>query len=89
MSPPKSRVVISILLVKVVCAMLSSLRPGDLRIGRGGAETLLAAVFFTIQILTLENPRYSGNRGMNITFVMCLGIPLIFSPVTLMFAPAQ
>jgi drug/metabolite transporter (DMT)-like permease len=87
--PPEARVVISTLLVMTGCAMLSGLRPGDLRIGRGEAETLLAAVLFTIQILTLENPRYSGNRGLNITFVMCLGIALIFVPVTLMFAPSS
>lgn len=86
--PPEARVVVSTLLVVAGCAMLSGLRPGDLRIGRGEAETLLAAVFFTIQILTLENPRYHVNRGLNVTFVMCLGIALIFLPVTLMFAPS-
>jgi drug/metabolite transporter (DMT)-like permease len=86
--PPETRVVISTLLVMAGCALLSGLRPGDLRIGRGEAETLLAALLFTFQILTLENPRYSGNRGLNITFVMCLGIALIFVPVTLVFAPS-
>jgi drug/metabolite transporter (DMT)-like permease len=85
---PEVRVVISTLLVMTGCALLSGLRPGDLRIGRGEAETLLASLLFTFQILTLENPRYSGNRGLNITFVMCLGIGLIFVPVTLVFAPS-
>lgn len=86
--PPESRVVMSTILVMAGCALLSGLRPGDLRIGRGEAETLLAALLFTIQILTLENPRYRGNRGLNVTFVMCLGIALIFLPITFMFAPS-
>ncbi len=86
--PPEARVVMSTFLVMAGCAMLSGLRPGDLHIGRGEAETLLAALFFTIQILTLENPRYRGNRGLNVTFVMCSGIALIFVPVTLLFAPS-
>jgi drug/metabolite transporter (DMT)-like permease len=86
--PPESRVVISMLLVMAGCSLLSGLRPGDLRIGRGEAETLLAALLFTFQILTLENPRYRGNRGLHITFVMCLGIAVVFIPVTLMLAPS-
>jgi drug/metabolite transporter (DMT)-like permease len=84
---PEIRIVISTLFVMAGCALLSGLRPGDLRTGRGEAETLLAALLFTFQILTLENPRYSGNRGLNITFVMCLGIFLIFLPFTLVSAP--
>jgi drug/metabolite transporter (DMT)-like permease len=86
--PLESRVMISTLLVMAGCALLAGLRPGDLRIGRGEAETLLAALFFTFQILTLENPRYAGNRGLHITFVMCLGIAVVFIPVTLMLAPS-
>jgi drug/metabolite transporter (DMT)-like permease len=85
--PPEGRTMAATLLVLAGCALLSGLRPGDLRIGRGEAETLLAALLFTIQILTLENPRYRGNRGLNVTFVMCLGIAVIFVPVTLMLAP--
>ena len=85
--PPDSRTVISTLLVVAGCAFLSNLRPDDLRIGRGEAETLLSAGFFTFQILTLENPRYEGNRGLNVTFVMCLGIALIFLPIAGLLAP--
>ena len=84
---PDARTIVSTLLVVAGCALLSGLRPGDLRIGRGEAETLFAALLFTFQILTLENPRYQGNRGLNVTFVMCLGIAVIFGPVTLVMAP--
>jgi drug/metabolite transporter (DMT)-like permease len=86
--PPEALTLASTLLVMAGCVLLSGLRPGDFSIGRGEAETLLAALLFTFQILTLENPRYRGNRGLNVTFVMCLGIALVFLPITLVLAPS-
>lgn len=84
---PPARVVVATLLVLGGGAILSGLRPGHLRLGRGEIETLCAALLFTFQILALENPRYQGNRGLPVTFVMFLGIAVLFLPVTAIAAP--
>lgn len=85
--PPDFRTAAATVLVITGCAVLSGMRPGDLSIGRGEAVTLIAALLFTFQILTLENPDYAGNRGLQVTFVMCLGIAVLFFPVALCTAP--
>ena len=85
--PPDARTVWATLLVMAGGAVLSGVRPGDLRIGRGELETLVAAGFFTIQILTLEHPKYRGNRGMPVTLVMCVAIGALFLPVAALTAP--
>jgi drug/metabolite transporter (DMT)-like permease len=84
---PGFRVVVATLCVIFGGAILSGIQPGNFRIGRGEAETLLAAFLFTFQILTLENPRYEGNRGVIVSFVMFLGIAGMFLLVTLLTAP--
>lgn len=85
--PPGARVVVATLMVLIGSAILSGLRPGHLRLGRGEIETLCAALLFGFQILALENPRYEGNRGLSVSFVMFLGIAVLFIPVTLVAAP--
>lgn len=85
---PKSRVVMATLLVMTGGAILSGIRPGDLRPGRGELETLLAAVLFSFQILNLDHPKYEGNRSMPVTFLMCLGIAVLYTPVSLLLAPS-
>lgn len=87
-SLPGWRVVTATLLVVAGCAVLSGIRPDHLKAGRGEIETLLAALMFTFQILTLEDPRYRGNRGMRVTFVMCAAIALMFLPVVFFTAPS-
>ena len=84
---PATRVIISTLLVLIGGAILAELRPDHFKLGRGEIETLGAAFLFTFQILALENPRYRGNRGLPVTFVMFLGIAILLLPVTLMTAP--
>ncbi len=84
---PSARVVIATLMVLTGGAVLSGIRPGHLQLGRGELETLLAAFLFTFQILALENPRYEGNRGLPVSFVMFLGIAVAFVPVTAIAAP--
>lgn len=58
-------------------------------LGRGEIETLIGAVMFTFQILALENPRYEGNRGLPVTFVMCAAIGLLFIPISWLLAPSS
>ncbi len=85
--PPTWRVVSATLLVLAGSAVLSGLRWGEFRIGRGEAGTLLAAVLFTFQILALEDRKSAGNRGVPVTFVMCLTIAAIFLPLAFLSAP--
>lgn len=84
---PSRRVSIATLLVLVGGGILAGLRPGHMMVGRGEAETLLAAVFFALQILSLESKRFAANRGRPVTFVMCAGITLLFLPIAILVAP--
>jgi drug/metabolite transporter (DMT)-like permease len=85
---PSVVVTIATLMVMAGGAILSGWRPGDLHLGRGETETLLAALLFSFQILTLEDPRYAGNRGLVITFLMCAAIALGSLPLALATAPS-
>jgi drug/metabolite transporter (DMT)-like permease len=84
---PKTRAVVATLMVLVGGAILSGLRPGHLQLGRGEIETLCAALLFSFQILTLENRHYEGNRGLSVSFIMFIGIAILFTPLTLVAAP--
>ncbi len=84
---PGKRVISATLMVIVGGAVLSGIRPDHLKLGRGEIETLCAAFLFTFQILALENPRFEGNRGTSVTFVMFLGIAVLFVPITAVVAP--
>jgi drug/metabolite transporter (DMT)-like permease len=84
---PTKRIVAATTLVLIGGAILSGITPAKLSIGKGEAATLVATLLFTLQILTLENPKYEGNRGLVVTFSMCAAIALIFLPVTALLAP--
>jgi drug/metabolite transporter (DMT)-like permease len=83
---PSSRLIAATLLVLAGGAILSGVRLDTFRIGRGEAETILAAFLFTFQILTLESPRYTGNRALPVTVVMFAAITLQFVPISLALA---
>lgn len=85
-SLPSGKIIIATLLVLAGGAILSGMKPSDLRIGKGEAATLAAAFFFTFQILTLESPKYSENRGLAVTFAMSAFIAVIYLPVSLLLA---
>lgn len=84
---PSARILIATLMVVVGGAILSKVTPSNLKIGDGELATLAAAFIFTFQILTLENPKYEGNRGLVVTFAMSAWIAVLFLPVSLMLAP--
>lgn len=84
---PSIRVVTATLLVIAGGAILSGIRPGALALGRGELETLVAAFFFALQILTLENPRYRETRGRPVTLIMCMGIAAFYVPVVMVTTP--
>lgn len=85
---PATRVVIATLMVLAGGAVLSGVRPGNLKLGRGELETLASALLFTFQILKLEDPRHAGNRGSMVTFIMFLGIAVLFVPISFATAPS-
>lgn len=85
---PGSRVIIATLMVLAGGAILSGIRPGNLKLGRGELETLASALLFTFQILKLEDTRHAGNRGSMVTFIMFLGIAVLFVPITLATSPS-
>ena len=79
---PDPRTLGATVLVLAGGAILAGVRPDKLHLGAGETATLLAALIFTFQILTLENPRYADNRGTPVTFIMCLGIAAGYLPFT-------
>lgn len=86
--PPPWRILAATLAVVAGTLVLSGARLGDLRLGRGEAETLLAALLFTFQILTLESPAFRRNRSTPVTWVMFLGIGVAALPAAALTAPA-
>lgn len=85
---PTKRIVGATLLVIIGGATLSGFRPGQSGMGRGEIETIVAAFFFALQILTLENPRFETTRGRPVTMIMCLGIAVLYVPIALILAPS-
>jgi drug/metabolite transporter (DMT)-like permease len=84
---PTLAVVISSILVLAGAAILANFNWHELKMGRGEAETLLAAVFFAGQILWLEKPEFAQNRTSNFTFVMFAGTAALALPVAAFYAP--
>lgn len=84
---PGPVIILSTAMVLAGVAILSGFDFKQLRMGRGEAETILATVFFTGQILWLERPRYAGNRVTNFTVVMFATITVMLAPLVLATAP--
>lgn len=84
---PTPRVWLATLMVVVGGGWIAGVTPGNLQLGRGEWETLLAALLFTFQILALEDPKYAANRALPVTLVMFIGTALIFLPVGYIAAP--
>jgi drug/metabolite transporter (DMT)-like permease len=85
---PTFAVVISSVLVLAGAAILANFNWRELKIGRGEAETLVAAIFFTGQILWLEKPEFAQNRTSHFTFVMFAGTAALALPIAAFYAPS-
>lgn len=85
---PGKTTIVAVLLVLGGGAVLAGVGKDNLKVGRGELETMASAVFFTFQILALEKSKFAANRGRSVTLVMCLGIALVFLPITFVAAPA-
>ena len=85
---PGIRAWVAVAMVILGGAWISGVNPGNLRLGRGEIETLLAALFFTFQILALEDKRYHHNRGLPVAFVMFTAVGALFVPISFATAPS-
>jgi drug/metabolite transporter (DMT)-like permease len=72
---------VSCVLVMIGVAVLSGIDLDHLRLGRGELETVLAALFFTGQILWLERPIYSQTNANRFSVVMFVVMTLAVLPV--------
>ena len=78
---PSWAVVLAAGLVVAGCAVLSGVELGSIHLGRGEWETILSAMLFTGQIVTLERPVFSGN-DMRRTATVMFGVKaLILVPL--------
>lgn len=84
---PTKKTFVCILLVIAGVAVLAKVNLAAFHLGRGEWETLLASLFFTGQILTLEHPRYAASRPENFSTVMFLLIALLCVPVVVATMP--
>jgi drug/metabolite transporter (DMT)-like permease len=84
---PSLKIILSVALVLAGVAVLADLNFRALKLGRGELETLIASLFFTAQILTLEHPRYAANRPVQFSIVMFLGMALFTAPLLWATAP--
>jgi drug/metabolite transporter (DMT)-like permease len=67
---PSRATALSCVLIMAGVALLANFDPRRISIGRGEAETLLAACFFAGQILWLQRRVFHGNRALHATLVM-------------------
>lgn len=84
---PSLKVILSVGLVLLGVAVLADLNQHSLKLGRGELETLIASLFFTAQILTLEHPRYAANRPMQFSTIMFFAMTLFSAPLLWATAP--
>ncbi len=93
---PAPRLLLVTLLVSAGMAILSGLvqiTGGRLvmekfQLGRGEIETLIAALFFTGQILLLERPSWKANRMIPVSVLMFLGFAACATPVVVLAKPS-
>lgn len=84
---PPLKVFASVALVLGGGAVLAGVNLHSLRLGRGELETLVASLLFAGQILSLEHPRYAGNRPAMFSTVMFLAMALFCVPLVLATMP--
>ncbi len=85
---PGKTTIIPVTLVLVGGAILAGITADEFTLGRGELLTILSALFFTVQMLVIENPKYTKNRGRSVSLIMFVGISIIFLPITFFAAPS-
>lgn len=84
---PSATVLVCCALVVVGVGVLSEIDWRTFHIGRGEAETLVASVVFTAQILWLQRSRFASNNVNHFTLIMFAVIALCCLPVAWLTAP--
>jgi len=85
---PTRKIFLCVAFVIAGVGVLAEISVHSLRLGRGEIETLVASLLFTGQILSLEHPRYNGNRSQCLTVVMLLATGLFAVPLAIYTAPS-
>lgn len=78
---PRPPVFTALALMLMGVAILSNFDLRTFRMGRGEAETLLAAFFFAAQILWLDRPVFAGNNVNHFSLVMFTTMSLLSLPI--------
>jgi drug/metabolite transporter (DMT)-like permease len=78
---PPTRVIISTVLMIFGVAVLNTLDFRSIHLGLGEWLTILAAIFFSGQILWLEKPAFQKNNVMNASIIMFLVIAAMSFPL--------
>lgn len=78
---PAIPLIASCLMIMAGVGVLADLKWGQLRLGRGEAETIMASIIFAAQILWLERPCYTGTRSGPVTLVMFITVSLTVAPI--------
>ena len=78
---PSWAVVLAAGLVVAGCGVLSGVELGSIHLGRGEWETILSAMLFTGQIVTLERPVFRGNDMRRTATVMFSVKALVLVPL--------
>lgn len=88
---PPAKTIVCVCVSTVGLGLLSGFDWTGLRLGRGEAETLLAACSFAVQILFLDHRGYRTNRSRVVTQVMFVCVAVVLAPVAFytMQSPAE
>lgn len=87
--PPDGREAMCCLLALAGIAVLAQFDWRSFHMGRGEAETLLAAVLFTGHIMTLEVPAFRENDALKVSVVMFAVITLVCLPLLALMGSAS
>ena len=86
---PSWAVVLAAGLVVAGCGVLSGVELGSIHLGRGEWETILSAMLFTGQIVTLERPVFRGNDMRRTATVMFSVKALVLVPLVVVVGGAD
>ena len=75
-------------LVLIGVGVLSGVDPRNMSLGRGECETLMAALFFTAQILWAERPQYASNHMGRVSALAFTITGALLIPIVAVTAPS-
>lgn len=85
---PAKTLLLSCAMVIAGVAVLSKFNWGEMRLGRGEWEAIIASIFFTAQILWLERSKFSQNNINHVTVIMFVVNLLSILPMFFLTKPS-